>query len=147
MPTALRIKSGSSSLQDIANRAAQEYNPTERAISKGYTGVKKTANEGVSFQGTSYMHTINGVETKITIPATGTRSGDFDLANSMFKFDDTPDGYVWHHLDDYNVENNTFTLELVQKGAHNASKPHSGTCAQYDAVHGPSYNPPRKGGK
>ena len=145
-------KGGSTSpLQDIANRAAQEYNakynPAERAISKGYTGVKKTAKGGVSFHGTSYMHTINRVETKITIPATGTRSGDFDLANLKFKFDDTPDGYVWHHVDDYNVESNTFTLELVLKDAHNASKPHSGACAQYDAVHGPSYNPARKGGK
>jgi len=56
-------------------------------------------------------------------------------------------GYVWHHLDDYNVENNTLTLEFIKKDAHNASKPHSGACAQYDAVHGPSYNPAKKEGE
>lgn len=61
------------------------------------------------------------------------------------KLEETPDGYVWHHVDDYNVEDGTITLELVEDEAHNATKPHSGGCAQYDAVNGSSYNPPRKG--
>lgn len=57
---------------------------------------------------------------------------------------ETPDGYVWHHLDDYNVEKNTITMELVMDEAHNASKPHSGGCAQYDSVNGPTYNEKRR---
>ena len=55
-----------------------------------------------------------------------------------------PDGYVWHHLDDYNVEKNTITMELVMDEAHNASKPHSGGCAQYDSVNEPTYNKKRR---
>ena len=34
----------------------------------------------------------------------------------------------------------TATLELVEQGARNATKPHAGSCAQYDAVNGKSYN-------
>ena len=141
-------KSGSSSLQDIANKAAQEYNakynPYERAISKGYTDVKKTANGGVSFQGSEYMYYHNGQEARKVIQATGNRNNDFKMANQAMRLLETPDGYVWHHLDDYNVEKNTITMELVMDEAHNASKPHSGGCAQYDSVNGPTYNKKRR---
>lgn len=102
------VESGSSSLQDIANKAAQEYNakynPYERAISKGYTDVKKTANGGVSFQGSEYMYYHNGQEARKVIQATGNRNNDFKMANQAMRLLETPDGYVWHHLDDYNVE-------------------------------------------
>lgn len=141
-------KSGSSSLQDIANKAAQEYNakynPYERAISKGYTDVKKTANGGVSFQGSEYMYYHNGQEARKVIQATGNRNNDFKMANQAMRLLETPDGYVWHHLDDYNVEKNTITMELVMDEAHNASKPHSGGCAQYDSVNGSTYNKKRR---
>ena len=141
-------ESGSSSLQDIANKAAQEYNakynPYERAISKGYTDVKKTANGGVSFQGSEYMYYHNGQEARKVIQATGNRNNDFKMANQAMRLLETPDGYVWHHLDDYNVEKNTITMELVMDEAHNASKPHSGGCAQYDSVNGPTYNKKRR---
>lgn len=142
------LESGSSSLQDIANKAAQEYNakynPYERAISKGYTDVKKTANGGVSFQGSEYMYYHNGQEARKVIQATGNRNNDFKMANQAMRLLETPDGYVWHHLDDYNVEKNTITMELVMDEAHNASKPHSGGCAQYDSVNGPTYNKKRR---
>ena len=51
------------------------------------------------------------------------------------------------HLDDYDVEKNTITMELVMDEAHNAAKPHSGGCAQYDSVNGPTYNRKKKGYK
>lgn len=35
------------------------------------------------------------------------------MANQAMGLLETPDGYVWHHLDDYNVEKNTITMELV----------------------------------
>lgn len=35
-------------------------------------------------------------------------------------------------------------MELVMDEAHNASKPHSGGCAQYDSVNGPTYNKKRR---
>ena len=141
-------KSDSSSLQDTANKAAQEYNakynPYERAISKGYTDVKKTANGGVSFQGSEYMYYHNGQEARRVIQATGNRNNDFKMANQAMGLSETPDDYVWHHLDDYNVEKNTITMELVMDEAHNASKPHSGGCVQYDSVNGPTYNKKRR---
>ena len=66
------------------------------------------------------------------------------MSNQAMGLLETPDGYVWHHLDDYNVEKNTITMELVMDEAHNASKPHSGGCAQYDSVNGPTYNKKRR---
>ena len=78
------------------------------------------------------------------LQATDNRNNDFKMANQAMGLLETPDGYVWHHLDDYNVEKNTITMELVMDEAHNASKPHSGGCAQYDSVNGPTYNKKRR---
>ncbi len=136
--------------QEIADKAAQDYNeqykPYDRAVEKGLEGIKKTDNGGVSFEDSPYIYiNDNGDKAVVVIKATGNRSADFDAANAAFGLDKTPDGYVWHHIDDYNVKDGTITLQLVKDDAHNATKPHSGGCAQYDAVNGPSYNPPRKG--
>lgn len=136
--------------QDIADKVAQEYNeskrPYERAKEKGIDGIIKTENGGVSFAETDKIYTKeDGTKCIVKIEATGKRSTDFDEANKGMGLEETPDGYVWHHVDDYNVKDGTITLELVEDEAHNAAKPHSGGCAQYDAVNGASYNPPRKG--
>lgn len=129
--------------QIIADNAAKKYNtiydPAEKAISKGYTGVIKTSNNGVSFQGTDYIYKVNGEEAVATIRATGSRKGDFRLANAKFGLESVPDGYVWHHLDNYNVTDNTMTLELIEENAHKAAIPHAGACAQYNAVHMEKY--------
>lgn len=136
--------------QNLADKAARDYNtktnPYQRALDKGIEGVKKTPNGGVSFAETDKIF-INddGARCIVKIQATGNRTKDFDAANKAMELEETPDGFVWHHVDDYNVEDGTITLELVEDEAHNASKPHSGGCAQYDAVNGPNYNPPRKG--
>lgn len=135
--------------QKIADDAAQKYNeekkPYERAVAKGVQGVTETKNGGVSFAESDSLYvTDDGKKAIVSIEATGNRTKDFDAANKEMKFDETPEGYVWHHVDDYDVEKGTITLELVEDEAHNESKPHSGGCAQYDAVNGPSYNPPRK---
>lgn len=136
--------------QDIADKTAKEYNektrPYERAKEKGIDGVKKTDNGGVSFEETDKVYIKeDGTKCIVKIQATGKRSTDFDAANKAMGLDETPDEYVWHHLDDYDVKEGTVTLELVEDEAHNASKPHSGGCAQYDAVNGASYNPPKRG--
>lgn len=135
--------------QEIADNAARKYNeekkPYERAVAKGVQGVTETKNGGVSFAESDSLYvTDTGKKAIVSIEATGSRTNDFDAANKEMEFDETPEGYVWHHVDDYDVKNGTITLELVEDGAHNASKPHSGGCAQYDAVNGSSYNPPRK---
>ena len=136
-------------LQEQADRVAREYNdkfsPYERACDKGVEGVTRTPNGGVSFENSDALYvTGDGKKGVVTIEATGNRSADFDKANKELGLPEKPDGYTWHHVDNYNVKDNTVTLELVRDDAHNSAKPHSGGCAQYDAVHGPSYNPPKK---
>ena len=135
-------------LQEQADKAAQEYNdkysPYERAVSKGLEGVVETPNGGVSFENSEAIYvTEDGEKAIVTIEATGNRSSDAAAANRAMGMDKEPDGYTWHHLDNYNVKDNTITLELVERPAHRSITPHSGGCAQYDAVHGPSYNPPK----
>ena len=135
--------------QELADRVAQEYNakyhPYEKALSRNLNGVKETPNGGVSFEDSDVLY-INedGTKAIAVIEASGNRGTDFDRANKTFGFERTPDGYVWHHVDNYNVHNNTCTLELVRDDAHNDVIPHAGSCAQYDAVNGPHYNPPRR---
>lgn len=135
--------------QEIADNAAREYNekyyPYERAIRKGVDGVTMTPNGGVSFEQSDAIYTdAAGNKGIVSIEATGNRTADFDKANEKMGLSETPDGYVWHHMDNYDVKSNTITMQLVKDDAHNAAKPHAGGCAQYDAVHGPSYNPARK---
>ena len=129
--------------QEIANKAARDYNekydPCGRARQKGYD-VKETPNGGVSFEGTDALYSDDkGTNPIVTIEATGDRSKDFDRANKAAGLEQTPEGYVWHHLDDYDVKTNSFTMQLVKDEAHNATKPHSGGCAQYNAVNGKCY--------
>ena len=136
--------------QDMADRVAQEYNeskrPYERAKEKGIEGIKKTENGGVSFAETDKIfEKEDGTKCIVKIEATGKRKTDFDEANKAMGLEETPDGYVWHHIDDYNVKDGTMTMELVEDEVHFACTPHAGGCAQYDAVNGASYNPPRKG--
>ena len=137
--------------QKQVDESAQAYNrrykPAEIAKRKGYVGVKTTANGGASFQGTSYIYKIDGKECVATIKATGNRELDYAKANEEVGLLDVPEGYLWHHVDNYNVANNTMTLELISIEAHRASTPHMGACAQYDAVHGRRYNKKAKKGK
>lgn len=130
--------------QEVADKAARDYNrkykPCERAKRKGYD-VKETPNGGVSFEGTDALyHDDKETNPIVNIEATGDRSNDFKRANEAAGLKQTPEGYVWHHLDDYDVKTNSFTMQLVKDEVHNATKPHSGGCAQYDAVNGKSYN-------
>lgn len=135
--------------QKIADEAAKEYNakyrPFDRARQKGIDGVTETANGGVSFEDSEAIFVgEDGKKGSVSIEATGNRSKDFEAANKQLGLPETPKGYVWHHMDDYDVKTNTITMQLVKDDAHNVTKPHAGGCAQYDAVNGSSYNPPRK---
>lgn len=135
--------------QELADRAAQEYNakyrPYEKAISRNLGGVKETPNGGVSFEDSEMLYVKeDGTKAIAMIEASGSRETDFNRANQALGLESTPDGYVWHHVDNYNVKDNTCTLELVRDDAHNDVIPHAGSCAQYDAVNGPHYNPPRR---
>ena len=135
--------------QETADQTAQEYNakfhPYERGLQKGIDGITKTPNGGVSFENSSALYKDeNGKKSCVDIEATGSRSADFDAANKAMGLKETPEGNVWHHLDNYDVATNKVTMQLVKIEAHNVTKPHSGGCAQYDAVHGAKYNPQRR---
>ena len=130
-------------LQEKANKAAKDYNckykPLTHGLLNGLTNLIRTDNGGVSFIRSPYIYKINGLPVYVTIKATGSRSNDFKQANKYFGFSEKPLGYTWHHLDDYNVRDNTFTLELVESQAHRATTPHSGGCAMYQATTGRRY--------
>lgn len=76
----------------------------------------------------------------------GNRNDDieaaFNKAVKEFGLTEQPDykKYVWHHVDDYNVTDNTCTMELVQRKVHVDSNPHSGAYAQYDEIFGGKYD-------
>lgn len=136
-------------LQEKANSVSRAYNKSrrvfEKAKSKGLKGITETANGGVSFSGSKYMYKLDdGTEAIVKIKATGNRASDFDLANKKLGFKNTPEGYVWHHLDDLDISSGELTVQLITTDAHLSIVPHAGGCSQYDAVFGPSYNPPRK---
>jgi hypothetical protein len=132
--------------QAIADAAAQNYNykykpAAERAKLKGYDGIGTTSNGGATFQGSDWMYPVEeGQSNVVKIKATGNRENDFKLAYEQAGIENKPIDAVWHHVDDFNVETGEMTLELVYKKAHDAIIPHSGSCAQYDAVNGPTYN-------
>jgi len=65
----------------------------------------------------------------ISIEYTGTRGGDFDQANNYYKYDKTPDGYVWHHFHDYDHETNRGTMYLMLVEHHEDY--HWGGVSQY----------------
>lgn len=61
------------------------------------------------------------------------------LTHLFFKHKEKTDSYTWHHLDDYNVETNTCTVELVRSDVHMASNPHGGACIQFNEIFGEKY--------
>ncbi len=61
----------------------------------------------------------------VRIQMTGDRSADFDAANAAAGFQETPDGYTYHHSENLGV------LQLVQSDVH-AVVPHSGGVSVYN---------------
>lgn len=101
---------------------------------------------------TPYLHPLNRGKT-IKIKMTGKRTGstgDFSLADAeMRKFAPNfvkPNGYTWHHLDDFNPITGESTMQLVESTAHQGSGvvglSHSGSVAQWKAYYGSPGNSP-----
>ena len=125
--------------------------PAERAANKGFKGIKTTENGGPDFSASKYIkRTEDGEPIIATIEMSGSRSKDFTRA-----FDDVGipanerkkilEDYTWHHVDDYDEATGKCTMQLVEKKAHEATYPHRGSCAQYDSIHGETYNRKYKG--
>lgn len=114
--------------------------PAEWAAKKGYAGVGTSANGGPTFAGTEHLYpATEGQRSVVRIRLTGSRRGDEKLANQRGEFTETPPGYRWHHVDDFDSESGEASLELIHKDAHNATSPHAGSVAQYEKHHGVRY--------
>ncbi len=114
--------------------------PAAWAAKKGYAGVGTTVNGGPTFAETEHLYpAAQGQLSVVNIPLTGSYRKDFALANEEGKFAEKPDGYMWHHVDDFNPQTGRATFELIDKDAHNATRPHAGSVAQYVKHHGVPY--------
>ena len=114
--------------------------PASRAAVKGYSGIGTTPNGGPTLAGTDHLYSAGqGQRSIVEIPLTGSRRADEKLANEWGGFTETPNGYMWHHVDDFDPQAGTSSLELVDKKAHRATYPHAGSVSQYEKFHGISY--------
>lgn len=130
-----------------SDMAARNYNekqkPVDHAKQRGYD-LKSGKNGTLEYSGTDYIKTSpDGREIIVEIEATGSRSKDFsnawELAESKYGVSKTDYSNVtWQHMDDYNIRTNKFTLELVDRGAHQGIK-HAGGCKQYEFFTGIKY--------
>ncbi|KGT97008.1 RHS repeat-associated core domain-containing protein, partial [Dickeya fangzhongdai] len=104
---------------------------------------------GVDFSGTDALY--QGGTNTVKIKMTGGRYGDFKAANELAGYKGAsgmatgkahPDGYTWHHLNDYNPVTNESTMQLVKTEAHEATFPHAGSVSQFEKHHGVEYESP-----
>jgi len=132
-------------------KATRKLTPAERAAKKGFPDIKTSPNGGPDFKDTPYLYPVKeGQKNIVPIEMTGNRQKDFKAANEAAGFPEagrkSPDKkYTWHHLDDFDPETGTCTMQLAYRKAHEATLPHIGSCAQYEQHHGEkTYNKPRK---
>ncbi|PIT14896.1 hypothetical protein BGI32_06700 [Snodgrassella alvi] len=101
---------------------------------------------GVDFSGTDALYQ-DGVNI-VKIEMTGGRYGDFKNANKIAGYTNSkgnitgrshPEGYTWHHLNDYDSKTNTSTMQLVKIEAHEATYPHAGSVSQFEKYHDVKY--------
>jgi len=101
---------------------------------------------GVDFSGSDSLY--QGGANTVKIQMQGSRYRDFKAANAQAGYKSTsgnftgkshPDGYTWHHVDDYDPVTNTSTMQLVETSAHEATYPHKGSVSQFEKHHGVSY--------
>ncbi len=101
----------------------------------------------MDFTGSPDLYPVSdGQSNIVTIQLQGNRYGDFKEANVAGGFGksgkSTPQGYTWHHMDDYDPVSNTSSMQLVKREAHEASFPHMGSVKQYQDAHGVKYETP-----
>ncbi len=79
-----------------------------------------------------------GQQSIVMIKLTGGRRADFKAANELGGFKEKPNGYTWHHVDDFDPESGTSSLQLVETTVHIAAS-HRGSVAQYEKFYGVKY--------
>lgn len=127
--------------------AQKSYNVT--GSKKGLMGIPLTLNGEPTYAGTPHMFPVTDDQKNVVvIPLQGNRKSDFREANEAAGLTalvatqgkaphEPPDGYVWHHRDDFVPSNNstpppygTGTMELVAVEAHKKTFVHYGSCDQ-----------------
>ena len=124
----------------------QSYNVT--GTRKGLRGIPLTLNGEPTYAGTSHMFPVTGDQRNVVqIQMVGNRKGDFKAANKEAKLEglvaaeggkphEAPEGYIWHHRDDFvasappHPPYGTCTMELVAEKAHQDTFVHFGSCDQ-----------------
>ncbi len=97
---------------------------------------------GVDFADSPSLYpAADGQSSIVQIPLQGARGRDFTQANIAGGFDSTPNGYTWHHLDDFDPATGMSTMQLVDRDAH-ASVSHSGSVSQFEQEFGVKYGTP-----
>lgn len=91
--------------------------------------------------GQSHLFQQDGVLNTVTIALTGSRGTDFSNANAAAGLPRsmTPEGYTWHHVDDFSAESGTSTMQLVKSNVHSDTLPHNGSVSQYERATGTKY--------
>nr|WP_319636792.1 RHS repeat-associated core domain-containing protein [Paraburkholderia caribensis] len=116
--------------------------PLQKLADRGFSGVIKNDNGGLDYSGSNALYDKNGVNPIQTITYSGDYGTDFQNASmSALGQKSTPRGYVWHHVDNYNPETNTGTMQLVKQEAHTGIQ-HAGGVSQYQAATGQPYTHP-----
>jgi hypothetical protein len=126
----------SSGFQDIVSERFP-FGEHGLAASKGFPGIARTAEGGPDFAGSNYLYPGQGSIQDIIL--TGSRTADIEAANAAAGLQETPLGYVWHHVDNFDPVSGMGTLQLVEQAAHEATFPHYGGVAQYEAYHNLEY--------
>ncbi len=116
--------------------------PLQKLADRGFSGVSRNENGGLDYSNSNALYHKNGANPIQAITYTGDYETDFQNASiAALGQKTTPRGYVWHHVDDYNPEDNTGAMQLVKQEAHNGI-PHVGGVSQYQAATGQKYSHP-----
>lgn len=88
------------------------------SLKNGKYALSQHPNTGISFNYKGYPNFKNylykGIN-DVKIRPTGSRAGDVRAANKAAGYNSTPEGYVWHHHQDYG------RMQLVNKNIHQST--------------------------
>jgi hypothetical protein len=78
------------------------------------------------------------------IVMSGSREGDYDIADTAVGLPGIPVGRTWHHLYNFHIDvqtqNPICNMQLIYEDTHYNSIPHCGSCIQYYEYYNHGYN-------
>jgi RHS repeat-associated protein len=125
--------------QNLTN--SPKFDPNKPALKNANLDIASSRNGNApDFNGTPHLYVTQPGELNIVnVRLTGSYSGDFFEANAAAHLKETPTGYMWHHLDDFNSNTGKATLQLVKKDVHTKTIPYTGSVKQYENTKGTTY--------